>query len=189
MVPFHEPEDFRTLMEGVFAGCPLAVERLCIDYQKHVLRVVRRRLQRSLRVQVDSLDVVQDVWASFFKQPPVDRQFDHPDALAAYLCRMAANKVGLLARQRRRKKSDDLRMTPLPESFESLLPAPTPTPSQIVGAEDEWRHMLAGRPLAHRRILILLRQGLTHREIAARLDTNLKTIQRLLRRVQLASKQ
>lgn len=186
MVPFDEPGEFRVLMDAVIAGCPVAAERLCRDYQKHVLRVVRRRLMRRQRVQFDSLDIVQDVWASFFTRLPVGRRFDNPNAFIVYLCRMAANKVGEAARRRRRMKNDARREEPLPDSFDCLLVSPMPTPSKIVVAEDQWQHMLDGRPLAHRRILTLLRQGMTHAEIAARLGTNLKTIQRLLRRVQLA---
>ncbi|MFO0808508.1 MAG: ECF-type sigma factor [Gemmataceae bacterium] len=176
--------DFREMMEGFLAGDPVAAERLCRDYQSHILRVVRRRLMRSHRVHVDSLDVVHDVWASFFAQPPAGRRFDAPAALAVYLCRMAANKVCELARSRQRQKDDGAREEPL--SGDDLV-GPTPTPSDIVGAEDEWLAMLRGRPLAHQRILKMLRLGLTHREIAARLHTNEKSIQRLLRRVQLAS--
>ncbi|MCP6726379.1 hypothetical protein NL526_30440, partial [Klebsiella pneumoniae] len=76
-----------------------------------------------------------------------------------------------------RQKDDGAREEPLRDN--PNLPGPTPTPSDIVGAEDEWRAMLRGRPRVHQRILKLLRMGLTHKEIAARLHTNEKTIRRL----------
>lgn len=177
---------FRALMDDFLTGDQAAAERLCREFETFILRVVRRRLARAQRVQVDSFDIVQDVWASFFTQPPADRQFDRPRALANYLCRMAVHKVNENARRRATQMhggceepfSDDPAQAPL---------AATPSPSAIIGAEDQWQHMLEGRPRAHQRILQMLRQGLSHTEIAARLRTDTKTIRRLLRRIQLAS--
>src|SRR5262249_26987924 len=129
-------------------------------------------------------DVVNDVWASFFAEPPAGRRFDHPSALAAYLGKMASNKVAGVARRRGTLKNDAGREQPLSDRGAADPPAATPTPSQIVGAEDEWQAMLSGRPLAHQRILTLLRQGMSHAEIAVRLGTNERTIRRLVRRIE-----
>jgi RNA polymerase sigma-70 factor (ECF subfamily) len=179
-----DTENFRTLMQRVLAGDPAAAERLCRDYQSHILRVVRRRLTPRLRSRFDSLDYVQDVWSSFFAQPPRDHDFEDPAALVAYLERMAQFKVGEVHRQAGTLKNDIHREQPLeaPGGWpDERLRANQPTPSQIVGAEDEWQRMLRGRSPQHQRILHLLRQGLSHREIAELLKTTEKTIQRLVR--------
>ncbi len=182
-----ETSEFRTLMEDALAGCPDAAAVLCRDYQAHILRVVRRRLLQRLRTRFDSVDLVQDVWASFFAKPPSDLRFEDPGALIAYLERMAQFKVGEAIRQQTSPTTNINREHLLSDDEASpaeRLPAAQPTPSQIVGAEDEWEQMLHGRPPLHQGILHLLRQGLTHREIADRLQTDEKTIQRLLRRVE-----
>src|SRR5438067_4750453 len=93
------PDDFRALLDGALAGRPGAAEQFCQTYQSHILRVVRRRLLKKLRMRYDSLDFVQDVWASFFAEPPQDLHFEEPQALIAYLERMAQYKVGQRQRQ------------------------------------------------------------------------------------------
>ena len=61
------------------------------------------------------------------------------------------------------------------------VPARDASPSQIVGAEEQFEKMLHNRPSAHQRILTLLRDGMTYREIADHLNTSEKTVQRLVR--------
>jgi RNA polymerase sigma factor (sigma-70 family) len=179
--------DFQTLMRGVQAGDPAATDRFCREYERPILRVVRRTLLPQYRSRYDSLDFVNDVWASFFASPPRDARFDDPQALIAYLARMARNKIGEVRRQTAAAKNDLDREQPLEVAGQGArdgaLPAPDATPSQIVGAEDEFQRMLRDRSPVHQGILILLRQGMTYREIADRLNTNEKTIQRLIRRI------
>jgi RNA polymerase sigma-70 factor (ECF subfamily) len=179
-------EDFRTLMRGMLAGDPDAADRLCRTYQSHILRVVRHRLVRRLRVRYDSLDFVHDVWASFFAKPPEKVWFDRPEELIGYLERMAQFKVGQALRQRTGTRKHGMgREMPIDgdDSWQDRLPARTPTPSQVAAAEDEWARMLEGRPPLHQSILHALRNGWTYREIADKLQTNEKTIQRLVRRL------
>jgi len=181
-----DTDDFRTLLQAVFAGCPDAADRFCRAYQKPIQRVVRARLLPRMRSRFDSLDFVNDVWASFFTNPPRDGRFDSPDALVAYLARMAQFKIAEAVRQQTGAKHNVNRERALDDVARpgGGLAADQPTPSQIVGAEDEWEHLLEGqKDPVHRQILTLLRQGLTYREIAAALNTNEKTVQRLVRRL------
>jgi RNA polymerase sigma factor (sigma-70 family) len=180
-------EDFQTLLRGVQAGDPDATDRFCREYQRPILRVVRRTLLPHYRSRFDSLDFVNDVWASFFANPPRDMRFDDPQSLVAYLARMARNKIGEVRRQTNTAKNDLGREKRLDAVVRATrgggLPAPDATPSQIVVAEDEFQQMLRDRSPVHKGILVLLRQGLTYREIAERLNTTEKTIWRLIRRL------
>ena len=97
-------DEFRILIRGVLAGDAEASERLCRDYEKPILRVVRLTLIRRLRSRFDSLDFVNDVWASFFANPPREGQFENPESLIAYLVRMARNKTGEKRRNAREEK-------------------------------------------------------------------------------------
>jgi RNA polymerase sigma factor (sigma-70 family) len=182
-----EKEDFKTLIRGVLAGDAAAAERLCRDYQTAILRVIRRNLLRRMRARFDSGDFVNDVWASFFANPPRDARFEDPDALIAYLARMARNKVGEAQRRAASRKGDLGRETPLDTAAKATsvgdLSAPDATPSQIVGAEDEFQRMLRDQSPAAQQILTLLRQGVSYREIADQLHTTEKTIWRLVRRL------
>jgi RNA polymerase sigma-70 factor (ECF subfamily) len=182
-----DTDDFQTLLRGVQAGDPVATDTFCREYQRPILRVVRRTLLPQYRSRYDSLDFVNDVWASFFASPPRNVRFDDPQSLVAYLARMARNKIGEVRRRHGTAKNDVDREKPLDVVARTALggglPAPDATPSQIVGAEDEFQQMLRDRSPVHRGILKLLREGMTYREIADRLNTNEKTIQRLIRRL------
>ncbi|HEY1376502.1 MAG TPA: sigma-70 family RNA polymerase sigma factor [Gemmataceae bacterium] len=183
-----DTDDFRTLMRDFLAGRQDAAERLCRDYQSAILRVVRRTLLPQLRPRYDSLDFVNDVWVSFFADPPRHAHFDTPQEFTAYLARMARNKIGEVRRKARAPKHDLAREKPIQivsaaAGRDGGLPAPEPTPSQIVGAEDEFQNMLRGRDPIQQRILTLLRQGMGYREVARRLNTHEKTIRRLVRQL------
>jgi RNA polymerase sigma-70 factor (ECF subfamily) len=180
-----DADDVRTLLRALQAGDRAAAERLCAKYQSAILRVVHHRLPSRLRNRYDSLDFVNDVWASFFSSPPPDARFDDPEDLFHYLCQMARNKIGEAQRRAACKKQDVDRERPLeslPEFDPALVDADA-TPSKIVGAEDEFQNMMRDRDPVHRQILTLLRQGLTYREIADHLKTTEKTIWRLVRRL------
>jgi DNA-binding NarL/FixJ family response regulator len=60
------------------------------------------------------------------------------------------------------------------------LAATEPTPSQLVLAQEEWDRLLRGQPPHYQRILLLLRQGHTQKEVAAQLRLNERTIRRVV---------
>jgi RNA polymerase sigma-70 factor (ECF subfamily) len=179
-----EVEDIKTLLRRVIGGSPEAAERFCRDYQPTIRRVVRRRLPQRLRARYDSLDFVNDVWLSFFSKPPADAKFEDPEELTRYLAQIARNKINEVQRRARSPKEDQDREQPLnARPDDQPLPAADPTPSQIVGAEDEFHKMCRDRRPIDQQILQLLRQGHSYREIANALNTHEKTIWRLVRRL------
>ena len=185
-----DSDSFPDLLRAVMAGDRDATERFCREYQGPILRMVRQRLLRRLRSKYDSLDFVHDVWASFFQSPPRHLNFDGPAEVIRFLEQLARRKVYRAIRQRLQTHKNDInREQPLPEpapgSFSIPLPASDPTPSQLVSAEERWQGLVRqvrDEP-GRLRILTLLRNGMTHREIADRLNTNEKTVQRLVRRL------
>jgi RNA polymerase sigma factor (sigma-70 family) len=185
-------QEFQDLMRQVQAGSEAAARRLCDVYGKHILRVVRHRLTDQLRSKFDSIDFVQDVWASFFADPPRELQFDHPNALAVYLARLARNKVigawqrmGMDKRDVGRERALQA-VTPHGESEAVTDPLPDRrqhTPSQWVMADEQWQRLLDSQSPERRHALLMLREGASHREVAEQLGLSQKAIQRLLRRL------
>lgn len=180
-------EEFRELMARVRAGSAEAMQTLFQRYARHLLRAIRRKLHQPLRSRFDSHDFIQDVWASFYTGDLQRLHFDTPEALGAFLGELARNKVigayrghvQALKRQQTRERSlDDARAID-----PSSLPGPQATPSQTVMAEEQWDRLIEQQPPRYRAMLHLLRLGHTHREIADRLNTTTKTVQRLLRRI------
>jgi RNA polymerase sigma factor (sigma-70 family) len=175
-------EQFNRLLGEAMNGSEEAARTLFEQYEEKLLKVIRRRLHKKVRSKFDSVDFAQDVWKSFFMAPAGKRVFKNPQELLAFLTTLAQNKVIEAIRQRlsaqkynvnREQSLDDSR------SFnKDNLVAPGATPSQVVGAEEEWNAFLRTQPLVYRRIFILLREGLTHQQIAAEVGINVRTVER-----------
>ena len=182
-----EPDDFAVLMRRLQEGSEEAARTLFERYGPHILRVVRRKLHRRLRPKFDSLDFAQDVWASFFIHDVRERAFDGPDTLIAFLVEVAHNKVVEKYRQRLRTEKYDVKREERLDSSvvcqQGEIINGQPTPSQVAVAREQWDQLLDGQPAYCRHILVALREGKTHAEIARELGVNEKTIRRLLRRL------
>ncbi len=180
-------DEFGDLMQRLREGSDEAARELLDRYGEHILRVVRRRLNRQMRSKFDSIDFVQAVWASFFADLPQERQFDCPEALMAFLVTLAQNKVIEAVRQRlRSRKFDITREKALPavdEDTDFGLRTREPSPSQVAVANEEWRRLLADLPAHYQRMLVLLREGHTQKDIALELGVNEKTVRRVLDRL------
>jgi RNA polymerase sigma-70 factor (ECF subfamily) len=184
---------FDALMERVRAGDQDAAREVYERYSDPVRRVVRRWLEERLRRQYDTADFVQSVWASFFQIPIESYTFDTPDALVAFLSRIAFHKVaGTRRKQTETQMRGDAkevsldapaRPTPGCPPLGQALPSTTHTPSQYVMADERWQGLINNLPPGHRRILELLREGHSHVEIADRLGIDRKVIQRVINRL------
>ena len=177
-------QEFRELMERLQGGSEEAARELFERYGPHIIRVVRRRLDKKLRPKFDSADFLQSVWASFFAGRGKKPTFDRPEALVAFLVSLARNKVVDKFRQRvHTQKYNVARERSLESSTAGqarALAGRQPTPSQVAMANERWEQLLEGQPAHYRQILVLLRQGHTHQQIAAALGLNEKTVRRLL---------
>jgi RNA polymerase sigma-70 factor (ECF subfamily) len=170
-------DEFQDLMQRLRSGSEEAVQEFLDRYGHHIYRAVRYRLHKGLRTRYDSQDFVQAVCASFLAQPVRERSFDKPDRLIAYLSRMAFHKIVDAMRGHHREKSLDGSA-----AYEARRVADHgPSPSQVAMANERWHHLKDGAPHPAQRILELLRMGVTHKEIAARLGVSEKTVRRLVR--------
>jgi RNA polymerase sigma-70 factor (ECF subfamily) len=179
-------------MRRARAGCPEAVRELFERYSAPIRHVVRRRLDRRLRPQYDSLDFVQSVWTSFIQIPPERYTFATPDDLVGFLARVAFTKVVTAYRKRLETAKRDLnREEPAdgrPDG--TLMPGrgPQPTPSQVVMASERWERLLQRLPEKYRQILVLLRQGYSQQEVADALGLNIRLVHRLVRKLNATAK-
>jgi RNA polymerase sigma-70 factor (ECF subfamily) len=184
--------EFHLLMERVLTGDKEAAAKLLERYGNTVLHAVRSRLHKKLRSKFDSLDFVQDVWASFFANLPAHHAFHDQEMFIAFLTTVARNKVADATRQRLMGQQYNVNreqlLSNLPLGGPDQVPAVQSTPSEVLMGRECWDRLLDGEPIVYQRIMILLREGKKPRDIAAELGINLRTVQRvmakLLRRLQ-----
>jgi RNA polymerase sigma-70 factor (ECF subfamily) len=182
-------DEFRRLIAALRAGDPEAARRVFDQYGPVIRAAVRRKLHARLRPRFDSLDFVQDVWASVLATPAERYQFDSPTELVAFLSQVANNKVVDEFRYRfQTQKGAISREEPLPtpsddDSSRTEPPAGLATPSQLAIADEAWRRLVERIPQKHRAILEQLRNGSTYEQIAAETNTSLSTVNRVVRRL------
>ncbi len=177
---------FQELLTRINAGDQDAAREFVDRFGGALLRVIRRRLDAKLRRQFDSIDFLQDVMASFLCKPPEPDAFANADALYVFLTRLARNKVINAQRQRSRQKCNIHREHSLDGSaaYQAQgVRGNDPTPSEVVGAEEQWTGMLGNQLPRHQNILSMLREGMSYREIAEALNINVKQVQRVVERL------
>jgi RNA polymerase sigma-70 factor (ECF subfamily) len=179
--------EFALLMQQLREGTPEATRRLVEDYGRHIRRAVRRRLSRELRTQFDSMDFVQDVWASFCTLPPECYNFRHPRELIRFLADLAANKVTDAYRRRFQSQKEDRNRTRSLDGSATLealnLAGADPTPSQTLMNREQVDRLYQDQPDEAQRLLLMLTSGYTQQEIARELGVNVRTVRRLLENI------
>ncbi len=175
------PSNITALFALAQGGCPVAAKALLDQYGRYVRVVVRRRLDPRLRKRFDSVDVVQDVWASFFAHGAGREDLRDDAAIKVYLARMADTRVRELFRHHLGTGMRDMGREEPIAGLEAEPPARGPTPSTLAAAEDRWQALTRGLPPEQVAMLRLVREGHTHEEVAGRLGVSAKTVQRLIR--------
>jgi RNA polymerase sigma factor (sigma-70 family) len=177
--------DFAQIMQRLRNGEEAAFTVLYARYGDAVRHVVRQKLNDRLRSQFDSLDFVQDVWASFVALPAASLTFTSPEILGRFLTQIARHKVIEIFRRRFQTQAHDIdrEQAPPPTAPEVRVPALQPSASQLAIAQERWDDMLDTLPEGHRVILERLREGYTHEEIAAKLGVSARTVERVVRRL------
>lgn len=176
---------FAELLAGLRSGDPAVVDGLCRQYSPFIRAAVRRQLHPRLRTRFDSVDFVQDVWASFLALPNERYTFDTPQALLAFLTRMASFRVVEVFRQRfSTQKNNITRELETTENDASdQFRSAAPTPSQWAIATEEWERITGRFPEGHRKILEWLRSGHTNEDVSHLANVSLSTVNRIVRRL------
>lgn len=103
-----EHREMQELLAAFRAGEPAAAAEFYALCEPVIRAVVRRYLHHRLRARFDSLDFVQDVWASFLTLPPDGQEFASAEGVRTFLARVAHNKVVEVFRRRFGTQKDDL---------------------------------------------------------------------------------
>jgi RNA polymerase sigma factor (sigma-70 family) len=183
----EQNSDFHSLVRRVREGSEDAAWELVNQYGESIRRAVRRALNERLRSKFDSLDFVQVVWNSLFRARDKLDQFDHPEELAAYLVKMARNKVGMEVRRRLMTEKYNVGHE---QSLNQLctrdgpdIPSRQPSPVDVAVAREQWDRLLQDQPPHYRQIIHLRLQGYTYQSIAKVVHLDECTVRRFLKKL------
>jgi RNA polymerase sigma factor (sigma-70 family) len=176
--------DLTKALQEAHRGDPAAWEALFRACYPKVRRVVRRKLNRSMRSLYDSTDFASDVMKSFAANIG-HLQFASIDSLLAFLAHVAEQKVIDEYRRRHTLKRDITRERPIlagdPDTGPVQVESAEPTPSQLAQANEFEERLLADRGETERTIIDLKRQGYSTADIAERTGWNIRKVQRFLK--------
>jgi RNA polymerase sigma factor (sigma-70 family) len=167
------------LIERLNKGDVSAAERALMAYEPYLRMAVRRRLSGALRTKLDSMDIVQSVWAdvlSGFRD--AGWRFADRSHFRAFLVKVARNR--LIDRRRQLQRAIQSERALDETAAEELPTAHDPRPSEVAQGNELWKRMLEQCPPAHREVLILKRQGLYLSDIANRTGLHEGSIRRIL---------
>lgn len=183
MLQTTETRTFRDLLEDVRSGSQDAAWELVETYGPHVHRYVRRVMHRSLRSKFDSLDFVQIMWASLFREPGKLSGFDQPEEFIAYLVTLAKNKVFNELRRRKYTERYDIgREQPYPDDSVAMADVrqQPPTPSAVAIAKERWVHLVSNQNQTVQSVVTLRLRGNTFEEIADKLQIHERTARKAI---------
>jgi RNA polymerase sigma factor (sigma-70 family) len=174
--------DLREVLDRIRAGDEDAARELLTRYEAQVRLVVRRQLPRLLRSRFDTLDFLQSVWGDFFHRLRSGGEFEDPGRLVAFLARAARNKVIDEYRRAASRKQDRSREEPLWSADDRPrdLVADLDSPSELAEARETFGRLSDLLPEGRREMLRLKAEGLSTREIGARLGVSERTVRRVL---------
>jgi RNA polymerase sigma-70 factor (ECF subfamily) len=171
-------EHLDELIEKLNQGDIAAAERAFLAYEPYLRMVVRRQLSGPLRSKLDTMDILQSVWADLlggFRD--AGWRFTDRSHLRAFLRKVAQNR--LIDRRRHHHRALEQERS-LDQAAVDLPDGNQPRPSEIAQEHELWRRMLEGCSPTHREILILKRQGLPNAEIARRVGLHEGSVRRIL---------
>lgn len=174
---------FRRAMNSLRNGDENAAWDLIEQYEHHLKRVVRRRLDERMRSKFDSVDFVQMVWTSFFRHPSRVVSFDEPEQLIKYLVQVAKHKV--IQEYRRRLQTQKYDVTKEQSMNDSRgggvgAPVTAETPSEIAMARERWTNLMSNQSERNRQIVRMRIGGATYQEIGEKLEIHERTARRVV---------
>jgi RNA polymerase sigma-70 factor (ECF subfamily) len=175
-------ESFRRLASCLARGetndaAELVVER----FASRLAGLAARGMSRGLQQRVDPEDVVQSVFATFFRQHHAGKiELRDWESLRGYLAQVAVWRVRRYARRDAAGRRDAGRAAPLAEAdaFDR-----EPGPEDVRIAEELREHLLANlkarHPDKYHRIAARILEGAGHAAIAREFDTSITTVERV----------
>ena len=158
----------RQLFEQARAGSPEAVNAFYERCARKLLPLIRLRLGRSLRREMESRDILQTVLCRSLER--LD-QVHEPAAVMSWMARMVENEIRDQADFHHRQRRDAAKRAPLDDA--AMIPAPVRQAlSQAILHEQAERltAALESLPDAQREIIVLRKlEELTFPEVAARI--------------------
>ncbi len=156
------------LFAAARGGAPDAVDALYRRCATKLLPLIRLRMGRALRAEMESRDILQSVLLKSYRKLP---QVQEGGALMGWLARIAENEIRDRVDYQRRQRRDAMRRAPLDEAADVPAPVRQALSEAIMSEQAErLEAALESLPDDQRQVIVLRKlEELTFPEIALRL--------------------
>lgn len=165
-------------IERLNRGDSEAVERVLQSCEPSLRIAVRRRLGRRLRTKVDSMDIVQSVFAGVV---PGFRnggwRFAGRPQVMAFLRRVAWRRLADRHQEHRNALDREQSLADVPDG--KIPQTPSPRPSEVAQGHEFWKRILETCPPAHQEAVRLRARGYRIGEIADRTGLHEGSVRRI----------
>jgi len=167
-MPEAAKADTRQLFEQARRGTPEDVNAFYERCARKLLPLIRLRLGRTLRREMESRDILQTVLCKSFERLS---QVDDPAAVMSWMARIAENEIRDQADYHQRQRRDAARRAPLDDAADVPSPVRQALSQAILSEQAKTLETaLDSMPDASREVIILRKfEELTFPEIARRL--------------------
>ena len=183
-------------IDGLRKGDVEATQKIWERFIQRLVQLANSKLRNSSRSSVDEEDVVQQAFADFFSQvkqgrfPKLNDRNDLWQVLAMLVDRRAKDQIrrqyALRSGGGRVINGNSVGLTAGVQEVDliSSVPSRTPCVSEAMDFVDALRNRLALLKDQEQRSVALLKlQGYSNREIADKIDSSLRTVERTLNRI------
>ncbi len=162
-----------------------AARQLCKKYTPYLLRLIQRRLHPILKARLDPEDIMQAVWLRFLTKVPSGKGIAPPRHFIAFLSSMVLLCVRAAHRDNLDAQKRSTHLERAGTTGNRVLPVANPQfdPARLAETEDSWKNLLDRIPHSQQEVFLLLRDGCTVKEIAAKLLMDKRAIRRLARTI------
>lgn len=180
-LPAARPSD-HSLAERSRGGDETASEELYRRYIKRLKRAVIRRCSNQLRRWESTEDIIQSVFATFFRRITAGSCVIAEDETAWKSLRcIARDTIRAKASYYRAAKRDVLRTIDGGDAWHAFESRASDLDCEPIDSESAVRELLERLPAGHRLAVRLLIDGFTMREVASRTFRTRRTLERILR--------
>lgn len=185
----NDSEDDTTLwLKQLAAGDPDAADRFWRQYAIPLERLASGRLSPALQRRVGAEDILQSVCRTFFRRSRSgEYELTEPEQLWRLLCAITVNKVHQCARFHfRQRRGIQFERNDLSQSNDSVdspverAESPEGSVEEAVAFVDQMEVFLSSLGEEERQLIQYRLDGLSHREIADKMNCTERTVRRIV---------
>ncbi len=179
------PDPIQELLRRFQSGADDAAAELFSFFNEHVMRVVRRRMSRSIRPRLDTEDLAQSVWTTLWKNRERFQGLNDSNAAMAFIVTIAKRKAAYAMRKHVTSRKRSVHAEQSGDAMGDVTPERrVASPSQALQAKEVMQKLVEGESDRCRDVVNHRLNGMTIEQVASEVGVDERTVRRILERLE-----